>query len=82
MAIARLRRVVVVVQERPGDKRLPRKHYMRHSTTEVACTELAIFLAGTISFGHAAGLNDYAERNGLNRSQQTALDTPLSHMDM
>jgi len=57
--------VVVVIHERLGGKRLPRKHYMRHSTNDVTCTELAIFPAGTISFGHAAGWNDYADRNGL-----------------
>jgi len=79
MAIARLRRVVVVVQERPGDKRLPRKHYMRHSTTEVACTELAIFLAGTISFGHAAGWNDYAERNGFSTNPNRPPSTHPCH---
>jgi len=64
IATARLRRVVVVIHERPGQKRLPRKHYMRHSTNDVTCTELAIFPPGTIGFGHAAGLNDYADSNG------------------
>jgi len=62
--MARLLQVVVVIQERPGEKRLSRKHYMRYATNDVTCTELAIFHAGTISFGHAAGWNDYANRNG------------------
>jgi len=63
-ATARLRQVVVVIQERPGGKRLSRKHYRHYTTNAVTCTELAIFHAGTISFGHAAGWNDYANRNG------------------
>ena len=60
---ARLRRVVVVIHERPGGKRFSRTHYRRHSTNDVTCTELAIFPAGTICFGHAAGWNDYADAN-------------------
>ena len=47
---ARLRRLVVVIHERPGRKRLSRTHYRRHSTNDVTCTELAIFPVGTISF--------------------------------
>jgi len=64
-ATARLQRVVVVIHERPGAKRLSRTHYRRHSTNDVTCTKLAIFPAGTISFGHAPGWNDYAERKGM-----------------
>ena len=63
-ATARLRQVVVVFQERPGEKRLSRKHYRRYTTNDVTCTELAIFPAGIISFDHAAGWNDYVDRNG------------------
>ena len=72
---ARLRRVVVVVHERPGGKRLPWKHYMHHSTNDVTCIELAIFTAGTISFGHAAGWNDYADRNGRSANPNSASST-------
>jgi len=63
-AKARLWQVVVVIQERPGEKHLSRKHYRRYTTNDVTCTELAIFPAGTISFGHAAGWNDHVDRNG------------------
>jgi len=74
-ATARLRRVVVVIHERPGQKRLPQKHYMRHSTNDVTYTELAIFPAGTISFGHAAGWNDYADRSGQSVKANSASST-------
>jgi len=74
-ATARLRRVAVVMQERPGRKRSPRKHHMRNSTNDVTCTELAIFPAGTISFGHAAGWNDNADRNGQSVNANSASST-------
>ena len=74
-ATARLRRVVVVIHDRPGGKRLTRKQYMRHSTNDVTCTELVIFPAGTISFGHAAGWNDYADRNGYSTNSNSASST-------
>ena len=74
-ATAGLRRVVGVIHERPGQKRLPRKHYMRHSTNDVTCTELAIFPAGTNSFGHAAGWNDYTDRNGQSAKANSASST-------
>jgi len=61
-ATARLRQVVVVIHERPGEKRLLRTYY-RRSTNDVTCTEPAIFPAGTVSFGHTAGWNDCADRN-------------------
>ena len=48
---------------------------MRHSTNDVACTELAIFPAGAISFGHAAGWNDKADRNGLSTNPNRASST-------
>ena len=50
--------VVVVIHERPGRKRLSQKRDIicwRYTTNDVTCTVLAIFPAGTISFGHAAG---------------------------
>jgi len=71
-ATARLRRVVVVIHERPGGKRLSRTHYRRYSTNDVTCTELAIFPAGTICFGHAAGWNDYADANGMSANSNRA----------
>jgi len=77
-ATARLQRVVVVIQDRPGKKCLTRKQYMHHSTNDVTCTELAIFPAGTISFGHAAGWNDYADRNGHSTNSNSA-SSPHSH---
>jgi len=67
--------VAVVIHERPGGKRLPQKHYMRHSTNDVTCTELAILPAGSISFGHAAVWNDYADRNGLSTNCSRASST-------
>ena len=79
-ATARLRQVVVVIQEeRPGEKRLSRKQYRRYTTNDVKCTELAIFPAGIISFGHAAGWNDYADRNGTSDNTIRA-STRHSHM--
>ena len=71
-ATARLRRVVVVIHERPGGKRLSRTHYRRYSTNDVTCTELAIFPAGTICFDHAAGWNDYADTNGMSVNSNRA----------
>ena len=67
--------MVVVIHERPGQKRLPQKHYMRHSINDVTCTELAIFPTGTISCGHAAGWNDYADRNGQSAKANSASST-------
>jgi len=52
---------------------------MRHSTNDVTCLELAIFPAGTISFGHAAGWNDYADSNGRSANPNSAPST-LSHI--
>ena len=74
-ATARLWRVVVILHERPGKKRLTRKRYMRHSKNDVTCTKLAIFPAGTIGFGHAAGWNDYADRNGFSTNSNSAFST-------
>jgi len=74
-ATASLQRVLVVVHERPGEKRLPQKHYMRHSKNDVTYTELAIFPVSTIRFGHAAGRNDYADRNGLSINFNRASST-------
>jgi len=54
-ATARAGQVVVVIHERPGEKRLSRKHYRRYTTNDVTCTELAIFPAGTVSFGQPLG---------------------------
>jgi len=71
-ATARLRQVSVVIHERPGGKRLSRKHYRRYTTNDVTCTELAIFPAGTVSFGHSAGWNDYADRNGTSDNTNIA----------
>ena len=74
-ATARLWRVVVVIHDRPGQKHLTRKQYMRHLTKHVTCTELAILSAGTISFGLAAGWNDYADRNGYSAKSNGASST-------
>ena len=48
---------------------------MRHSTNDVTCTKLAIFLAGTISSGHAARWNDYADKNGRSAKVSSASAT-------
>jgi len=71
-ATARLRKVVVVIHERPGGKHLSRTHYRRNSTNDVTCTELAIFPAGNICFGHAAGWNDCADMNGMSTNSNRA----------
>jgi len=71
-ATARMRQVVVVIQKRPGGKRLPRKHDRCYTTNDVTCTKLAIFPAGTISFDHAAGWNDNVDRNGISDNTFTA----------
>ena len=71
-ATARLRQVVVVIHERPGGKRLSWTHYRRYTTNDVTCTELAIFPAGTVSFGHAAVWNDYVDRNGTSDNTNIA----------
>jgi len=68
-ATARLRQVVVIIHEIPGGKRLSWTHYRRYTTNEVTCTGLDIFPAGTVRFGHAAGWNDYADRNETSDTQ-------------
>ena len=78
-ATARLWQVVVVIQERPGEKRLSRKHYRRYTTNDVTCTELAIFPAGTISFCHAAGWNDHVDRNGTSDNTFRASTRQATH---
>jgi len=69
---ARLQRVVFVIHDRPGEKRLTRKQYMRHSTNDVTCTELTIFPAGTTSFGHTDRWNDCADSNGYSTNSNSA----------
>jgi len=64
---------IMARHERPGTKRLSRTPYRRHSkNNNVTCTKLAIFPAGTVSFGHAAGWNDYADRNGMSDNTSRA----------
>jgi len=77
-ATARLRKAVVVINESPGEQHLSQEYYRYHTTNDVTYTELFIFLAGTISFGHAAGWNDYADRTGTS-DKTTRESTRHSH---